>query len=652
MAGPEAANNAAAAGVLVPLLTLGLPSSATAAVLLAAFQQYGLQPGPLLFSSRPDLVWTLIASLYIGNVMLLVLNLPLAGVWARVMLVPRPLLFGGILVLASLGAYSLNRSMLDLVLLYVVGAVGCAMRVYDVPLVPAVLGLVLGPLAEQQFRRALAISEGDLSVFVTRPICADAARCWPSLVLLGPARAAPRLRVGGRRCSDRTVRRRRASAAATPALCAALTARAARRDASSCSNARRAHFRGGNSRHTRNLRCVHDAPDRRPDRRVPRGRVPGRPAARHRRRDRRGARAPASSRDSADVPGVDAALRRALPAVAARHAAPRPHQRVLSRRRQGADEQLLRRRRAAAASTCCYDAEVVGARHRATARSASASVRSSGRADDDRARKAVVLAAGGFESNLEWLREVWGDAADNFIVRGTPYNTGTVLQADARRRRASRSAIRAQCHAVAIDARAPKFDGGIVTRLDCVPLGIVVNTRGERFYDEGEDFWPKRYAIWGRLVAQQPDQIAYSIVDAKVARPVHAVGVSADRGAARFASWRARSSLPPDALERDGRGVQPRGAARHVRSRACSTTAAPRGSTPDKTHWAQRARHAAVLGLSAAARASRSPISGVRVDERARVLMTSGDAGGEHLRRRRDHGRQHPAARATSPASA
>ena len=172
VAGPEAANNAAAAGVLVPLLTLGLPSSATAAVLLAAFQQYGLQPGPLLFSSRPDLVWTLIASLYIGNVMLLVLNLPLAPVWARVMLVPRPLLFGGILVLASLGTYSLNTSMLDLVLLYAVGAISCVMRVHDVPLVPAVLGLVLGPLAELQCRRALAISEGDPSVFVTRPWCA------------------------------------------------------------------------------------------------------------------------------------------------------------------------------------------------------------------------------------------------------------------------------------------------------------------------------------------------------------------------------------------------------------------------------------------------------------------------------------------------
>src|ERR1044072_2302263 len=133
VAGPEAANNAAAAGVLVPLLTLGLPSSATAAVLLAAFEQYGLQPGPLLFSSRPDLVWTLIASLYIGNAMLLGLNLPLAPVWARLMLIPRPLLFGGILVLSSIGAYSLNRSMLDLTLLYVVGAIGSAVRVFGIP---------------------------------------------------------------------------------------------------------------------------------------------------------------------------------------------------------------------------------------------------------------------------------------------------------------------------------------------------------------------------------------------------------------------------------------------------------------------------------------------------------------------------------------
>jgi putative tricarboxylic transport membrane protein len=172
VAGPEAANNASTAGVLVPLLTLGLPSSATAAILLAAFQQYGLQPGPLLFSARPDLVWTLIASLFIGNAMLLVLNLPLAPLWARIMLVPRPLLFGGVLVLASVGAYSLNRSMLDVGLLYIVGLVGLAMRIGGFPLVPAVLGLVLGPMSEQHFRRAVAISEGDLGVFLSRPLAA------------------------------------------------------------------------------------------------------------------------------------------------------------------------------------------------------------------------------------------------------------------------------------------------------------------------------------------------------------------------------------------------------------------------------------------------------------------------------------------------
>ena len=185
VAGPEAANNASTAGVLVPLLTLGVPSSATAAILLAAFQQYGLQPGPLLFSARPDLVWTLIASLFIGNVMLLVLNLPLAGVWARVMLLPRWLLFGGVLVLASLGAYTLNRSLLDVALLYVVGVLGLVLRVFKIPLVPAVLGLVLGPMAEQQFRRAMAISEGDLTVFVTRPIAA-ALLAAALLVLVAP----------------------------------------------------------------------------------------------------------------------------------------------------------------------------------------------------------------------------------------------------------------------------------------------------------------------------------------------------------------------------------------------------------------------------------------------------------------------------------
>jgi tricarballylate dehydrogenase len=129
--------------------------------------------------------------------------------------------------------------------------------------------------------------------------------------------------------------------------------------------------------------------------------------------------------------------------------------------------------------------------------------------------KAVVAASGGFEANLEWLKEAWGPAAENFLVRGTPYNRGTVLKL-LLAAGAESVGDPTQCHAVAIDGRAPKFDGGIVTRLDSVPLGIAVNRRAERFYDEGEDLWPKRYAIWGRLVAAQPGQIAFSIIDSKV----------------------------------------------------------------------------------------------------------------------------------------
>jgi putative tricarboxylic transport membrane protein len=170
VAGPEAANNAAAAGVLVPLLALGLPTSATAAVLLAAFQRYGLQPGPLLFENEPRLVWGLIASLYVGNLMLLVLNLPLVGLWTRLLSIPRPALNGGILVLASAGAYSVNRSAFDVGLLYAVGGLGYLMRRSSLPLAPAIIGLILGPVAEQQLRRALAIAEGSPTVLLTRPV--------------------------------------------------------------------------------------------------------------------------------------------------------------------------------------------------------------------------------------------------------------------------------------------------------------------------------------------------------------------------------------------------------------------------------------------------------------------------------------------------
>ncbi|HJT15331.1 MAG TPA: tripartite tricarboxylate transporter permease [Dongiaceae bacterium] len=172
VAGPEAANNSAVAGVLVPLLTLGLPTSATAAILLAAFQQYGLQPGPLLFTGSSTLVWGLIASLYIGNVALLLLNLPLVGMWVRLLAIPTPLLYGGILVFATLGVYSYNQSVFDLGLLFIFGIVGYLMRRFDFPVAPAIIGMILGPLAEQNFRRALSITQGDYSVFFTHPISA------------------------------------------------------------------------------------------------------------------------------------------------------------------------------------------------------------------------------------------------------------------------------------------------------------------------------------------------------------------------------------------------------------------------------------------------------------------------------------------------
>jgi putative tricarboxylic transport membrane protein len=186
VAGPEAANNASSTGTLSMLLTLGLPTSATAAIVLAAFQQYGLQPGPLLFETQPLLVWGLIASMYIGNVLLLVLNLPLIGLWVKLLSIPRPLLYGGILIFATLGAYGLRNSWFDLLLLYIIGLAGFLMRRYDIPVAPTIVGMILGPLAEQQLRRALAISQGDISIFLTKPISASVLAITAAL-LIGPA---------------------------------------------------------------------------------------------------------------------------------------------------------------------------------------------------------------------------------------------------------------------------------------------------------------------------------------------------------------------------------------------------------------------------------------------------------------------------------
>ncbi|RYX91279.1 MAG: tripartite tricarboxylate transporter permease [Comamonadaceae bacterium] len=172
VAGPEAANNASVTAALIPLLTLGIPTSNTTAILLGAFQNYGIQPGPQLFTNSAALVWALIASLYIGNVMLLILNLPLVGLWVKLLKIPKPQLYAGILIFATVGAYGMRQSAFDLFLLYGIGLLGVVMRRFDFPTAPVVVGMILGPLAEAQMRNALSIGEGKWTVFLERPMSA------------------------------------------------------------------------------------------------------------------------------------------------------------------------------------------------------------------------------------------------------------------------------------------------------------------------------------------------------------------------------------------------------------------------------------------------------------------------------------------------
>ncbi|WP_426388925.1 tripartite tricarboxylate transporter permease [Variovorax sp. R-27] len=170
VAGPEAANNATVTAALIPLLTLGIPTSNTTAILLGAFQNYGIQPGPQLFTTSAALVWALIASLYIGNVMLLVLNLPMVGLWVKLLKIPKPQLYAGILIFATVGAYGMRQSGFDLFLLYAIGLLGVVMRRFDFPTAPVVVGMILGPLAEAQLRNAMSIGEGSAVVFFQRPM--------------------------------------------------------------------------------------------------------------------------------------------------------------------------------------------------------------------------------------------------------------------------------------------------------------------------------------------------------------------------------------------------------------------------------------------------------------------------------------------------
>src|SRR5712671_5163326 len=238
-----------------------------------------------------------------------------------------------------------------------------------------------------------------------------------------------------------------------------------------------------------------------------------------------------------------------------------------------------------------------------------------------RVRAATFVAAcGGFESNIAWLKQYWGPAADNFLIRGTPHNRGTVLKM-LLGHGVQEIGDPTQCHAVAIDARAPKYDGGIITRLDCVVFGIVVNKHAQRFYDEGEDIWPKRYAIWGRLVAAQPDQIAYIVFDASSLElfmpslypPIEATSI---RGLAQ------KLGLDTGALERTvsdfNAAVRP-GAFDHTVLDDCRTE----GLSPPKSHWARPIQAAPFYAYPVRPGITFTYL-GTRVNKEARLLMADG----------------------------
>lgn len=235
--------------------------------------------------------------------------------------------------------------------------------------------------------------------------------------------------------------------------------------------------------------------------------------------------------------------------------------------------------------------------------------------------KSVVAASGGFQANLEWLKDAWGPGADNFIIRGTPYARGTVLK-NLLEQGAASVGDPTQCHAVAIDARAPKFDGGIVTRLDCVPFGIVVNDSGQRFYDEGEDIWPKRYAIWGRLVAQQPGQIAWSIIDAK-ARELFMPSVFPAIEANTIGELAMKLGLPRAALETTIRDFNAAVRPGNFQPTSIADDCRTEGLQPPKTHWARAIDTPPYIGYPLRPGITFTYL-GLKADARARVQLENG----------------------------
>ncbi|MDB5822014.1 MAG: FAD-binding dehydrogenase [Herminiimonas sp.] len=399
------------------------------------------------------------------------------------------------------------------------------------------------------------------------------------------------------------------------ALCAALTAREAGASVLILESATR-HMRGGNSRHTRNIRCMHDAPadvltDAYPEEEYWQDLLKVTAGQTNEELARLVIRESADCRDWMRQYGV-----RFQPSLTGTLHLSRTNAFFLGGGKALVNSYYHNAERVGVA--IAYDAEVVGL-DIVDGVFRGASVQVEGALHKVRART-VVAAAGGFESNLAWLRKAWGPTADNFLIRGTPYNMGKVLRQliDAE---AETIGDPTQCHAVAIDARSPKFDGGIITRVDSVSLGIVVNRHAERFYDEGEDFWPKRYAIWGRLIAGQPDQIGYSVVDAKaigkfmppVFPPIQANSI---------AELAAKLELDPAALEKTVRefnaAVVP-GDFDHAVLDNCVT----QNITPPKTHWA-RAIDTAPFYAYPLRPGITFTYLGVKVDANARVRMKNG----------------------------
>ena len=234
--------------------------------------------------------------------------------------------------------------------------------------------------------------------------------------------------------------------------------------------------------------------------------------------------------------------------------------------------------------------------------------------------KAVVAASGGFQANIEWMRKYWGDAVDNFIIRGTPYSKGRVLKSLLDQGVAP-IGDPTQCHAVALDGRSPKFDGGLATRLDCVPFSVVVNREGKRFYDEGQDFWPKRYAIWGRLIAQQPGQTAFSFCDAKAISlflPSIWPAIKADT----IGELAQRMGLDPAVVQATvaeyNAAVRP-GTFNTEKLDDCATD----GLTPPKTHWARTVDTPPFYGYPLRPGITFTYL-GVKVNEKAQVIMANG----------------------------